>query len=125
MAGALMRKGKKLISFTAHSPSREMAILDSHTMEATLSGSGYKRIGGGSSLTDYLSLTNPRKGATLIGRKVLSVVYLDESKARRCGAKNPSIPWKHDFSSADARVYGLSDGSVLIKSDKKKLWGYR
>jgi len=75
---------------------------------------------------------NPRRtagklmsGRTLIGRKVLSVVYLDESKARRCGAKNPSIPWKHDFSSADAKVYGLSDGSVLIKSDKKKLWGYR
>jgi hypothetical protein len=73
----------------------------------------------------YMHLPNPRKGATLIGRKVLSVVYLDESKARRCGAKNPSIPWKHDFSSADAKVYGLSDGSVLIKSDKRKLWGYR
>lgn len=75
---------------------------------------------------------NPRRtagklmsGRTLIGRKVLAVTYLDESKARRCGAKNPAIPWKHDFSTADARIYGLSDGSVLIKSDKKRLWGYR
>jgi hypothetical protein len=69
--------------------------------------------------------SNPTKGAVLIGRRVKAVEYVDEGKARRCGMKNPALPWRHDFSSADAQVFGLPDGSVLIKSTKRKLWGYR
>lgn len=66
------------------------------------------------------------KGAVLIGRQVKAIEYYDEKKARAEGLANPAQPWRHDYKMKDASVYGLKDGSVLIKGrGKKKLWGYR
>jgi hypothetical protein len=67
----------------------------------------------------------PASGAVLIGRQAKAVEYYDAQKARAEGLGNPSRPWRHDYKrGAGAKVYGLADGSVLLKG-KKKLWAYR
>jgi hypothetical protein len=64
------------------------------------------------------------KGAVLIGERVKQVEYYDVNKAKAEGLRNPNLPWRHDYKEKSAKVFGLPDGSVLIKG-KKKLWGYR
>ncbi len=67
----------------------------------------------------------PPKGAVLVGRRIKAVEYYDAPKAKAEGLKNPNMPWRHDYK-VGGKVYGLPDGSVLIKHPKgKKLWGYR
>lgn len=63
-------------------------------------------------------------GAVKIGDRVTQVEYYDVGKAKAEGLKNPNLPWRHDYKEKSAKIYGLPDGSVLIKG-KKKLWGYR
>lgn len=66
----------------------------------------------------------PPQGAVLIGQRVKAVEYFDEKKARAEGLENPTMPWRHDYKGG--KVYGLKDGSVLIKHPKgKRLWDYR
>lgn len=51
------------------------------------------------------------------------IIYKNDMKAKRLGLK-PSL-WKHTFK-RQAKIYGLEDGSVLIKPvGKYRLWGYR
>lgn len=63
---------------------------------------------------------NPKRLA-LIGERCLAMEYRDVGKARREGFKNPRVPWRHDFRGGSAKVFGLPDGSVLVKG-KKRLW---
>ena len=64
---------------------------------------------------------NPMEGPVVIGEHCLAVEYQDVGKAKREGVANPKRPWRHDFKKTGAKVYGLPDGSVLIKGPHK-LW---
>lgn len=55
---------------------------------------------------------------------VTRIEYLDESKAKREGFKNPSTPWRHDFT-AERRPLKKTRGGLLIPAGKKPLWGMR
>jgi hypothetical protein len=57
------------------------------------------------------------------GGKVKSILYLDEAKAKREGLTPASRPWKHDFSSLDAKAVRVK-GGLVIKS-KTRLWENR
>lgn len=65
-------------------------------------------------------------GLVLIGTRVKAIEYYDVSKARAEKVENPYRYWRHDFKSNDVKIYGLPDGSLLIKSSSgKKLWEFR
>jgi len=57
------------------------------------------------------------------GGRVKAIVYLDEAKAEREGLTPASRPWKHDFSSLDAKAVRVK-GGLIIKS-KTRLWENR
>ena len=59
--------------------------------------------------------------AELIGTDCLAMEYMDVPKARREGVQNPQRPWRHDFTVKGAKIWGLSDGSVLVKAPRP-LW---
>ncbi len=55
--------------------------------------------------------------------RIREIWYMDEAKAKREGQANPSLPWRHDFSSLDVRAWRVRGGILL--SAKKPLWGMR
>lgn len=61
------------------------------------------------------AMKNPHAGTVQIGEHCLAVEYEDVGKAKREGVANPQRPWRHDFKKTGAAVFGLPDGSVLIK----------
>lgn len=63
-------------------------------------------------------ISGPVKG------RVRVVEYLDEAKARREGMKDPTLPWRHDFSSLDVKVVRTNPPGLLLKANKP-LWGMR
>lgn len=82
----------------------------------------YRRINGTlGAINRGLPLQNPRQAPVVIGQHCLAVEYEDVGKARREGVANPNRPWRHDFKKTGAKVFGLADGSVLIKGPHR-LW---
>ncbi|MEM5806972.1 MAG: hypothetical protein QW474_01130 [Candidatus Aenigmatarchaeota archaeon] len=75
--------------------------------------------------------TNPNQyydkyGLPIIARNVKAIEYIDVPKSKAEKLKNPYIRWRHDFKNNDIFIYGLPDGSLWIKSKKKKkLWDFR
>lgn len=57
------------------------------------------------------------------GGRVKTILYLDEAKAKREGLSPAGRPWKHDFSSLDAKAVRVK-GGLVIKS-KTPLWENR
>jgi hypothetical protein len=75
---------------------------------------------------EYVRMQNPKDLPVLIGKQVVAVEYYDPEKAIREGLKEPHRIWRHDFKTKDAMIFGLPDGSVLIKSASgKRLWEWR
>ena len=58
----------------------------------------------------------------LPGGNVTRVEYLDEAKAKRVGAKNPDLPWRHDFTK-ERRPLRKTRGGIIIPAGKRPLWG--
>lgn len=62
----------------------------------------------------------------LIAPRIVAIEYLDEEKAKAEGIKEYKNIWRHDFKVKDGEIWGLPDGSLLIRSRSgKKLWGWR
>lgn len=60
---------------------------------------------------------NPvRKRGTLISRDVVSLAYI------HAGTKHRG-PYEHDYAGTGVRLFGLPDGSLLLKSSNgRRLW---
>lgn len=71
---------------------------------------------------DSYGLRPPVPEAKLIGTDALAMEYMDIEKARREGVKDPTRPWRHDFTAKGSSVWGLPDGSVVVTNPKYPLW---
>ncbi len=61
----------------------------------------------------------------IIARNVIAIEYIDKEKSKAEGVL-PNDIWRHEFKNKDIYMYGLPDGSILIKSKSgKRLWQIR
>lgn len=108
---ATLTKGAKLIG-------RQLIVVK--TSQGTVKPKGKASVWGLPNGSIFLKgfFTNPPRGT------VRTVDYFDEAKAKREGAKNPGLPWRHDFTK-ERRPLRKTRGGLLIEAGTKPLWGFR